>query len=235
MSACARLRHAQAHEARRAKAAAAHPIRHHGECAAAWQHSKRTTIKQPVQPVRTGAVRLVFSPDARQTCRRIKARRRAAYGGVTFKFFCQHLCKIPRHSSKQTAWSSIAAQPARGQLALGHRRMLLLRAQCGRAKERALLACFLVACLGVHMLVVHMPLCRPARCVRQLQASQPASMCIQSDSQLHLGSPPRTFSSVQFSSVIGYRLSVIGDWLSVISPHAVVRMPFDLDPVFLNT
>ena len=32
-----------------------------------------------------------------------------------------------------------------------------------------------------------------------------------------------------------YRLLVIGYRLSVISPHAVVRMPFDLDPVFLNT
>ena len=73
------------------------------------------------------------------------------------------------------------------------------------------------------------------RCVGQLPASQPTSMCIQSVSQLHLGSPLRKFGSVQFSSAIGYRLSVIGYRLSVISPHVVVRMPFDLDPVFLNT
>ena len=70
------------------------------------------------------------------------------------------------------------------------------------------------------------------RCAGQLPASQTFSMCIQPDSQLHLDSPPRTFSSVQFSSVIGYWLSVIGYRLSVISPHVVVRMPFELDPCF---
>ena len=56
------------------------------------------------------------------------------------------------------------------------------------------------------------------RCAGQLPASQTFSMCIQPDSQLHLGSPPRKFSSVQFSyrlSVISYRLLVIGYQLSV--------------------
>ena len=52
------------------------------------------------------------------------------------------------------------------------------------------------------------------RCAGQLPASQTFSMCIQPVSQLHLGSPPRKFSSVQFSSVIGYRLSVTGYRLS---------------------
>ena len=204
-------------------------VQQHGSTASAQQSSSQFS--------QSGRARFASS-SARMRGKHAGASR---HGGVQLtaaspsSFFLSTLCKIPRHSSKQTAWSSIAAQPARGQLALGHRRMLLLRAQCGRAKERALLACFLVACLGVHMLVVHMPLCRPARCVRQLQASQPASMCNQSVSQLHLGSPPRKFGSVQFSSVIGYWLSVIGYRLSVISPHVVVRMPFDLDPVFFNT
>ena len=128
--------------------------------------------------------------------------------------------------------NSITAQSARGRLSRLDRLLMLPCAPCGRANERALLACILVACLDVHMLVVHMPLCWPARCVSQLQARQPASMCIQSVSQLHLGSPLRKFRSVQFSSAIGYRLSVIGYRLSVISPHVVVRMPFDLDPCF---
>ena len=90
----------------------------------------------------------------------------------------------------------------------------------------------LSSCAVVHMLL---PSCSP---VGVLASFQPArhSACAFSQSASFILARRRA-SSVQFSSAIGYRLSVIGYWLSVISisPHAVVRMPFDLDPVFLNT
>ena len=90
----------------------------------------------------------------------------------------------------------------------------------------------LSSCAVVHMLL---STCSP---VGVLASFQPArhSACAFSQTVSFILARRRA-SSVQFSSAIGYRLSVIGYWLSVISisPHAVVRMPFDLDPVFLNT
>ena len=87
------------------------------------------------------------------------------------------------------------------------------------------------SCCCPHV-VVHM---LAGRSVRQYPASQPASICSCSQQPECFFRSGGCERSVQFSSVVGYRLSVIGYPLSVISPHVVVRMPFDLDPVFLNT
>ena len=102
------------------------------------------------------------------------------------------------------------------------------------ARERARTARMrLVACLDVHMLAVHMLLCRPARCVSQLQASQPASnlsgLC-QPASSIFPVRPSRVFHSIRFSSV--QFSSVQFSSVQLVGPRVVVRMPFDLDPCF---
>ena len=66
----------------------------------------------------------------------------------------------------------------------------------------------------------------------QPASSQPASQHVHSASQP--ASSWLAAAQVQFSSVqSSYRLSVIGYRLSqLLGPHAVVRMPFELDPCF---
>ena len=154
----------------------------------------------------------------------------------SLRFYVLEICAELFHGLQaHDVWQLFAVQNARAHVRAQHGRRALhglqleLQRACLRARKGRTMRVRSVRCHAVVLMcccphaVVHM---FAGRCAGQLPASQTFSMCIQPDSQLHLGSPPRKFSSVQFSyrlSVISYRLLVIGYQYqsACCCPHAI--------------